>query len=175
MSKTRVRVTICGAEYSFVSDDSSEYVIQIAEQVDRQITTLMKQNPWISLNTAAVYAAVDALDHARQDQSAAEHLRAQMKEYLADSARCRSEAEEARREIERLREELQKKDEKIAALAAAPARGTANSGNHNNSELEDQTHIELPSGKLHTGGSRAKGISPDEFINMIDNLSGKKD
>ena len=183
MAKTKVRVTIGGTDYSFMTDDNPEYVIQIAEQVDQQLDELMKRNKWLSLNKAAIYVAVDAQDRARQERSNAEHLRAQMKEYLADSARCRSETEEARREIERLRAELKKRDLRIAELSAQE---NENQKTGSDNELEAQTRIELPSGKIRDGKTPAKentaptteekseGISPDEFIHMIDTLSGQK-
>lgn len=174
MENTKVRVTICGGEYLFTTDENPEYVKNIAEQVDHLISDLMRNNGKISFNTAAVYAAVVAQDSARQERLVSENLRAQIKEHIAESARCRSEAEEARREVDRLRGELIKRDERIAELST-PKPAFPPAPRPTRTDLEDQTHIELPSGKLTIGSTKAGGISPDEFINMIDTLAGKKE
>lgn len=101
----KVRLSICGTEYVLSSEDSEEYMTDIAGRVERQMKDLMA-NPRISLSMAAVLAALNAQDTAEKALRAADNLRVQMKEYLDDNARARTEADRLRAENALLRQKL---------------------------------------------------------------------
>ena len=104
MAKNRIRVSVCGSDYMIVGDESEQYVRELAREVERRMEQMMDASSSVSITMAAVLTAMNCCDDESKAIMSADNLRAQMKEYLADSARCRSEAEESRKEIEKLRD-----------------------------------------------------------------------
>lgn len=107
MSRNRIRLNICGAEFALTSEDSESYIHAIAEEVEAGITDMVEKNPHISIATAGMISALNYCDAKHKAEDAADNLRSQIKDYLEDSSRARTEAEEARREVERLKKEMQ--------------------------------------------------------------------
>ena len=70
-------------------------------------------NPSLSSIQCAVLVALDQADACKKSTAAADNLRAQIKDYLEDSARARMEVDVARREIERLNREISNLREKL--------------------------------------------------------------
>ena len=97
MEKNKVKLTICGAEYIIGSDEDSKYMIELGDEVDEKISTILKQNPRISVTQAAVE---------KKAVVSAENLRSKIQEYLEDSARAKTDREIAMREADRLAKEL---------------------------------------------------------------------
>ena len=106
MSRNRIRLNICGAEFALTSDDSESYIHAIAEEVEAGITELVEKNPHISITTAGIISALNYCDAKHKAEDAADNLRSQIKDYLEDAAKAKLAAEEARREVERLRREI---------------------------------------------------------------------
>jgi cell division protein ZapA len=106
LDKNKVRLTISGADYNLTTDDDVKYVEALGAELDARITKLVRENPRISVTQAAVLAALGFADEAKKAEMSAENLRSQIKEYLEDAARAKTNAEVARREAERLGKEL---------------------------------------------------------------------
>jgi cell division protein ZapA len=106
MEKNRVSLKIGGVSYTIVSEDSPEYVEELGEFVDNEIRNIQSSNPSLSTMQCAVLVALDQADSCKKATASADNLRAQIKDYLEDSARARMEVEVARREIERLNREI---------------------------------------------------------------------
>ena len=85
MVKNRIKLNICGCECVVGSDDSENYIRSIGDEVQKAIDGIMEKNGKVSVT----------------------NLRSQIKDYLEDSSRARTESEESRREIERLKREVQ--------------------------------------------------------------------
>ena len=103
----KVRLRICGSDYTITSDEPESYVRELAAQVDQDMRALVEKDDRISTTMAAVLTALNNADKAQKATQSADNLRAQRKDYLDDNARIRQEAETARRECDRLRRELQ--------------------------------------------------------------------
>lgn len=73
MEKNKVKLTICGAEYIIGSDEDSKYMIELGDEVDEKISTILKQNPRISVTQAAVLAALEFADSERKASADAEN------------------------------------------------------------------------------------------------------
>lgn len=101
----KVKVMICGGEYTLCTDESQEYVQDLAGRVERSMKELLA-TPRVSLSMAAVLVALDQADTAEKALLASDNLRAQMKEYLDDNARARMEADRLRQENSLLRQKL---------------------------------------------------------------------
>ena len=92
MSRNRIRLNICGAEFALTSDDSESYIHAIAEEVEAGITEMVEKNPHISITTAGIISALNYCDAQHKAEDAADNLRSQIKDYLEDSSRARTEA-----------------------------------------------------------------------------------
>ncbi len=78
----------------------------MAEALNTEIKKIITENPALSQTQAAVLIALDQMDAAKKASASSDNLRAQIKDYLEDSARARMEADVARHEIERLNREI---------------------------------------------------------------------
>ncbi|MCX7658324.1 MAG: cell division protein ZapA [Oscillospiraceae bacterium] len=101
--QNKVRVTICGKEYALQTDESPSYVIGLAKRLDRQITELVNSGDNISIQAAAIIAALSALDEANKSNESIDNIRTQIKDYVDDAGRARMERDEALKELELLR------------------------------------------------------------------------
>lgn len=106
MAKNKVHVRIGGASYTIVTEDDTEYVEGLAENVDSEIRSICNSNPSLSITQAAVLVALDQTDAYKKANASADNLRVQIKDYLEESARAKMEVEVARREVERLNREI---------------------------------------------------------------------
>ena len=97
MARNRVKLTICGSDFILSSDESVEYMEKLGGQVDREIRQLMEDNPRMSMNMAAVLAAINNADRAHKSETSADHMRAQVTEYLEENKALRAEMEALRR------------------------------------------------------------------------------
>lgn len=100
MNKNKVHVKIGGASYTIVTEDDTEYVEDLAEMINNEIKSICNSNPSLSITQAAVLVALDQADANKKATASSDNLRAQIKDYLEDSARARMEVDVARREVE---------------------------------------------------------------------------
>lgn len=121
MPVTKVKLTICGSNYIVSTTDSEEYVNQLAERLDTDMTEIMTQNPSASVAASAVISALSYLDELNKNASSTDNMRAQIKDYLEDAAKAKLEAENARRQVEKLTAELNALKARQAAAAEAAA------------------------------------------------------
>lgn len=107
MEKTKVKVTICGTQYTIVSEeDTPEYMQELSATLDENMRQMLEQNPRLSITQAAVLCALDAMDVCKKAESSSENLRSQIQDYLEDAARARTDSEITKRELERVSKEL---------------------------------------------------------------------
>jgi cell division protein ZapA len=114
MEKNRVNLKICGSSYSILTEDDPEYVEELGEVIDKEMKAVGQDAPSLSLTQCAVLVALDQADACKKATASADNLRAQIKDYLEDSARARMEVDVARREIERLNREISSLRNKLA-------------------------------------------------------------
>ena len=85
-----VKVTIAGRDYKLRTDDTPEYLLETAADLDGRISQLLRDNPSFGIQNAAVIAALTALDDARKANEAIDNIRGQIKAYVADAAKTRA-------------------------------------------------------------------------------------
>lgn len=107
--ENKVKVTICGKEYNLRTDESPEYLTELAARLNKEINALVKAKPNFGIQNAAVFVALTALDEAHKASESVENVGAQIKAYLTETAKVR-------REKERVIEKNKALEEKIAAL-----------------------------------------------------------
>lgn len=113
--KNRVKLNICGSDFTIVSSDSEDYIRMVGDKVDRTIQGLIDRSPTMSTFRAAVFGALEFCDEAAKATENADRLRAQIQEYLEEAAAAKSETTELRRrelELERENMSLRAKLEK---------------------------------------------------------------
>jgi len=106
VEKNKVKLTICGAEYVIASGEENKYMIELGNEIDEKITSILRQNPRISVTQAAVLAALEFADAEKKATSDAEKLRSSIQEYLEDSSRDKLNCEIATREADRIAKEF---------------------------------------------------------------------
>ncbi len=106
MEKNKVKVMICGTEYTLSAEDDKEYLAELGKELDAKMTELIKNNQRLSVTQCAVLSALEYLDAFKKADANAENLRSQIQDYLEDAARARTDSEITKREVERLGKEL---------------------------------------------------------------------
>ena len=95
----RVTMTICGMEYTLVAEEDAAYMEKVGALVDEKITQL-QEGAHVSRIDAAVLTAVNLADELCKAQENADNLRRQLKTYLDEASRAKSEAAELRRKLQ---------------------------------------------------------------------------
>lgn len=104
MDKNKVSVFICGHKFNLITEDNEKYVTDIAQKVDTKINSLLS-NSNLSKEKCAVMAALDFCDDEAKTKKAMSEIKEQIKDYIEDSAKLRSEIENLKAQIEKLESE----------------------------------------------------------------------
>ena len=106
--ENRITVNICGTDYTLMAEESPSYMQKVAALVGARMGEIMASGR-ISRIDAAVLAATNIADELLKQQSSTENLRSQLKGYLDEANRAKSELSECKREIFKLQQQLAKK------------------------------------------------------------------
>ena len=102
MEKTTHTFKIAGEEYRIVSEETEEYMADLAHEIDLKIANIMKGSR-VSTTQAAVLVALQYADDAKKNSGTTDNLRSQLKEYLEDAAKAKSERDFYKRELDRIK------------------------------------------------------------------------
>lgn len=102
----KVRITICGVEYVLSTTDTPEYTLALGMEVENRIKQIMDASPFVSAVQASTLVALDYADELKKNDSSTDNLRAQVKDYLEDAAKAKSERDFYKRELERIKTEI---------------------------------------------------------------------
>ena len=102
MNKTTHRLKIAGEEYRIVSDENSEYMNELAHEIDLKMAEIL-HGARVSTTQAAVLVALQYADEAKKNGGTTDNLRLQLKEYLEDAAKAKSERDFFKRELDRIK------------------------------------------------------------------------
>ncbi len=108
----RVSVTVGGTKYNLISEDPPEYVQEISRYFDEKYDNVTKKGRIPTLS-AAILAGLTVTDEYFKSRSSVDSLVNQIKEYVAETTRNRSEIGELRRELERTKAELERCRERL--------------------------------------------------------------
>lgn len=98
----QIRFKIGGMEYAVNSDDDEIYIKGLASELDRKLTALQKENPFLSTTMVAVLAALESYDAAKKQAIENEKLRLEIKGLLEETAIAKLEADRATKKLEEL-------------------------------------------------------------------------
>ena len=115
----RVKLEIRGINYYINTDESPEYTEKLAKEIDERLAQILKGGSFISMTQAAVLVALEKADAAYKSNQEVESLKVQVKEYLEESAKAKSERDYYKRELERIKTEAKFKNDQINLFAKA--------------------------------------------------------
>lgn len=99
----KVTVSVAGVNYTFATDNDSDYAKELAAEVDGKIQSVMTGARYVLPDQAIILTLLDYADMAHKATLENEKLRLQLKEYLADTAQAKSERDMLKRELARLK------------------------------------------------------------------------
>ncbi len=101
-----VSVKIYGTDYKILTEDSEEYILELAYELDADMKKICQRSPRFTATSAAVLCALDYLDKKNKEVDTSDRMRLQINDYIQDTARARIELDDAKRKIERLEREI---------------------------------------------------------------------
>ena len=104
MAKNTYKLSICGSEYVITAEESAEYMDSLAKNVEDKLKATLKSGK-LSMTQASIFVALELADEAKKATASADNLRGQLKEYLEDAAKAKSECDFYKREAERVKME----------------------------------------------------------------------
>ena len=104
-AKQKVTVSIVGQEFTLISSDPESYVQRVAGLVDAEVLEVRNSGQGLSSVASALLAAVNIADRMIRAQEDAENMRTQLKDYLEEVTRVKSELADTRRELNKLKKE----------------------------------------------------------------------
>ena len=115
----KVKLTIRGSNYYINTDESVEYTEELGRKIDQRLSDLLDSGLRLSINQATVLVALEMADVLSKTLDEVDSLKNQMKGYLEDSAKAKSDRDYYKRELERLKTESKFKDDQINLFAKA--------------------------------------------------------
>lgn len=102
----KVKVTICGKDFSLKTDEEPSYFIELAKKVDDEIAAMMASAENMSIQSAAILVALAAFDEAKKSSDSIDNIRTQIKEYVDEACQARSERDEALKKEKELKAKI---------------------------------------------------------------------
>ena len=99
----KINVVVAERSYILTTSDKAEYVEKVAEFVNDQMDQLAEVAHASTLD-AAIMTALNIADSYFKEQESSENLRKQIKQYLDEANRLKTELSEAKRELFRLQQ-----------------------------------------------------------------------
>ena len=84
MEKNSVKINIAGVDYSLRTDESVEFTMELAKEINSKINEIKTENPFISTSQIAVLIALEYGCNCKKAEKKTEELRADMKNYLEE-------------------------------------------------------------------------------------------
>ena len=105
MEYNKVRISICGKEFSLQTEESAGYMKELAKILDSKIRDFMEKNSGVDLTSAAILIGLSVLDDSFKTNSDIDNIRAQITGYAAETAEARGKIEELQETIHTLQRE----------------------------------------------------------------------
>jgi cell division protein ZapA len=107
LKENKVKITICGKEYSLQTDERPAYVQQLASRLDHKITEMMENNDTLSLSSAAILVGLSLMDDSYKTTSDMDNIRGEIRNYVEEAGMARAEADSLRRKLEEREREIE--------------------------------------------------------------------
>lgn len=118
MEINRVKLNICGVNYFITTDESVEYTEELGSKLDERMSEIIKKGgSFVTMTQAAVLAALELSDELSKSEKDVENFRNQIRDYLEDAGKAKSERDYYKRELDRIKAEAKFKDDQINLFA----------------------------------------------------------
>ena len=107
-AKNTIKITVGGQSYTIVAAERIGEAKAAAAELDKKVSRILSENPSCTYTQAVVLAALDFADNAKQASDENNRLRSEIRAYLEDSAKAKTERDKALRELERLKAKTEK-------------------------------------------------------------------
>ena len=84
----RIKVTICGKEYSLKTAENASYVLNLAAELESKINNMVNSGNGVSVQTAAILIALSDMDDANKANQSVDNIRTQIKQYVDEAAKA---------------------------------------------------------------------------------------
>lgn len=121
--KNTISIKVCSKTYNVVTEESQVYTEKIAALLDQKLGSILKASPSLSIADAAVLASLEAYDELTKARTTIENIRSQIKGYVDESAKAKSDLDNSRKkvfELERQIKALEDELEKRTVVKRAP-------------------------------------------------------
>ncbi len=109
----KVRLTVCGASYVVNTNESEDYMKNLADRLNLDMNEMMASSSSVSIITAAVITALGYLDELEKSRGLADNMRSQIKDYLQDAASAKMAAKSLRDENAQLRSRIETLEQRL--------------------------------------------------------------
>lgn len=147
-TKNKVKVEICNTALTISAEDTVEYTLSVAEEVDREVRSILTSSARISVTEAAVLTALNYCDASKKSEKTIDDLRRRNRDYLDSAARIRLLAEEYRRDNKKLQRENEILRQRLLQLTQTPenlpplSKPVASVSSTNTVKIEDEEAAE---------------------------------
>ena len=102
----KVKVVICGKDFTLQTAESSNYVFGLARTLESRITEITDANSSASPFTAAIMVGLATLDDLNKANAKLDSIRDQSKEYVDEAGKTRLERDAAMQQVEALKSRI---------------------------------------------------------------------
>ncbi|HIT58296.1 MAG TPA: cell division protein ZapA [Candidatus Faeciplasma pullistercoris] len=113
--ENRVKVRIIGREYTLGTDDTPEYTLELARELDSRMNKMLAESKTLSGIDVAILSALNAMDEASKASSNADNIRLQLGEYVTSADKARQRYESAKKEIAALKKRIEELETKLSS------------------------------------------------------------
>lgn len=109
----KVKVKILGREYLLGTDNSRDYTLALAEELDQKMNAMLQESGTLSGIDVAILCALDAMDDAKKAAENADNIRLQLGEYMNSADRARSNVDSSKKEISSLKKRIEELEDRL--------------------------------------------------------------
>lgn len=109
----KVKVKIIGREYTLGTDNTREYTVRLAEELDNKMNAMLAESGTLSGIDVAILCALDAMDEAKKAAENADNIRLQLGEYMSSAGRAQTSAESSKKEISSLKKRIEELEDRL--------------------------------------------------------------
>ncbi len=113
----KVKLTICGVNYHINTDEDVEYTENLGQRINDRMVEVMKGGSLVSMTQAAVLVALEFADELAKSERSVENYRNQIKDYLEDAGKAKTERDYYKRELDRIKTEAKFQNDQINLFA----------------------------------------------------------
>ena len=97
--KEKYNVTVAGTQLSIVSDETEEYIADLAEQIEDRVKAMIMSSKNCNKLEAALFCALDYLDEKKKTDLVMANMRKQVEGYIKDLEDLKRENDELKKII----------------------------------------------------------------------------